>query len=298
MPWIQIKLDVRPDHAEVIEDALLEAGSVSVTMVDAGDQPLYEPVIGTTPLWDVTRILGLLDAQANIDGIVAYLMASYATAYPDEPFPVYKIEILEDKDWERSWMDNFHPIQFGSRLWVVPSWCKIPDENAVNLMLDPGLAFGTGTHPTTSLCLQWLDGKDVQDKRVIDYGCGSGILGIAALLLGAKDMTGVDIDPQAILATDDNAQRNNVSSDKYDVYLPENAPSFAADVVLANILAGPLVELADTLTPLVKIGGDLVLSGLLEDQIGPIVEAYSPWFDFTPHAIDEGWVRLHAVRNR
>lgn len=298
MPWIQIKLDVKPDHAESLEDALLEVGSVSVTMVDAGDQPLFEPDLGTTPLWDMTRVLGLFDAEVEIDGIVAYLMASYAAAWPDEKFPAYKIEILEDKDWERSWMDNFHPIQFGNRLWVVPSWREIPDTNAVNLMLDPGLAFGTGTHPTTALCLRWLDGQDMQDKRVIDYGCGSGILGIASLLLGAKDMTGVDIDPQAILATDDNAQRNKVNKDKYNVYLPEAAPSFEADVLLANILAGPLVELADTLTPLVKMNGDLVLSGLLERHINPIIEAYSPWFDFAEPAIDDGWVRLHAVKKR
>lgn len=298
MPWIQIKLDVQLDHAESLEDALLEAGSVSVTMVDAGDQPLFEPELGTTPLWDTTRVLGLFDAETDMDGVIAYLMASYSATWPEVKFPVYKIEILEDEDWERSWMDNFHPIQFGQRLWVVPSWCDIPDKNAVNLMLDPGLAFGTGTHQTTALCLRWLDGQDMQDKRVIDYGCGSGILGIASLLLGARDMTGVDIDPQAILATADNAQRNNISKDKFDVYLPEAAPAFAADLVLANILSGPLVELADTLTPLVKMHGDLVLSGLLERHINPIIEAYSPWFDFEEPAIDEGWVRLHGIKRR
>ena len=207
-----------------------------------------------------------------------------------------KIEALEDKDWTRAWMDDFHPMQFGRRLWICPSWREAPEPSAVNVMLDPGLAFGAGTHPTTALCLRWLDGLDLDGKTVIDFGCGSGILAIAALKLGAQKVIGIDIDPQAIEASIDNATRNQVA-ERLETYLPEQAPQgLQADVVVANILAGPLLELAPLIAQYVKSGGQLVLSGLLEEQALEVREHYSQWFDVDAPEIDQDWARLTAVR--
>lgn len=204
MPWIQLKLNTTGANAEDLSDALMEAGAVSITFQDTHDTPVFEPLPGETRLWGDTDVIGLFDAETDMNDVVAIL----------ENHPLlgagfaHKIEQLEDKDWEREWMDNFHPMRFGERLWICPSWRDVPDENAVNVMLDPGLAFGTGTHPTTSLCLQWLDSLDLTGKTVIDFGCGSGILAIAALKLGAAKAIGIDIDPQAIQASRDNAERN------------------------------------------------------------------------------------------
>lgn len=201
MPWIQLKLNTTGANAEELSDALMEAGSVSITFQDTHDTPVFEPLPGETRLWGDTDVIGLFDAETDMQEVVAIL----------EQHPllgagfVHKIEQLEDKDWEREWMDNFHPMCFGKRLWICPSWRDVPDENAVNVMLDPGLAFGTGTHPTTAMCLQWLDGLDLAGKTIIDFGCGSGILAIAALKLGAAKAIGIDIDPQAIQASRDNA---------------------------------------------------------------------------------------------
>lgn len=206
----------------------------------------------------------------------------------DENF-AHKIEQIEDKDWEREWMDNFHPMQFGKRLWICPSWREVPDPNAVNVMLDPGLAFGTGTHPTTSLCLQWLDSLDLEGKTVIDFGCGSGILAIAALKLGAKQAIGIDIDPQAILASQNNAEANGVA-EKLQLFLAKDQPrELQADVVVANILAGPLKELAPNIITLVKPNGNLGLSGILATQAESVCEAYSEAFTLDPVVEKEEW---------
>ncbi len=206
-------------------------------------------------------MIGLFDAETDMKAVVAQL----------EQHPLlgagfaHKIEQLEDKDWEREWMDNFHPMRFGERLWICPSWRDVPDENAVNVMLDPGLAFGTGTHPTTSLCLQWLDGLDLNGKTVIDFGCGSGI-GDCRAEAGAAKAIGIDIDPQAIQASRDNAQRNGVS-ERLELYLPQDQPeSMKADVVVANIPAGPLRELAPLISVLPVSGGLLGLSGILASR--------------------------------
>jgi len=208
----------------------------------------------------------------------------------------YKLEPLEDKDWEREWMDNFHPMQFGERLWICPSWRDVPDPNAVNVMLDPGLAFGTGTHPTTALCLRWLDGIEMTDKTVVDFGCGSGILALAALKLGAKRVIGIDIDPQALQATKENARRNGVE-DRLDVYLPEDQPELEADVVMANILSGPLLELQSVITNYCKPGGLLVLSGILAEQVTRIEEAYANDITLEPSAIDGEWARVSGKKH-
>ena len=296
MPWLQIKLDVLPDNAEQYEDLLLAAGCAAVTLQDREDQPIFEPDLGTTPLWSNTVLTGLFSADHDLDATQHFLQESHEQLFPNTPFPKMKTEILEDKDWEREWMDNYHPMQFGKRLWVCPSWKEVPEPDAVNLMLDPGLAFGTGTHPTTALCLEFLDGLELQEQQVIDYGCGSGILGIATLLLGAEHVTAVDIDVQALDASLENLKRNQLPKSSLQVYLPENAPADQADLVVANILAGPLVELAPTLTALCKQGGQLVLSGLLSEQEAEIRSAYGADFELDHVAEKEGWIRITGIK--
>lgn len=296
MPWLQIKMDIKPDTSEQFEDILLAAGCAVVTFEDGADQPIFEPDLGTTPLWQHTTITGLFAAEHDIGETEAFIRQAHQQLFDNTPFPPFKAEILEDKDWEREWMANYHPMRFGQRLWICPSWRDVPDPNAVNLMLDPGLAFGTGTHPTTALCLEWLDGQALTDCTVTDYGCGSGILGIAALLLGAKHVIAVDIDPQALQATRDNQQRNQLPNSKMDVYLPENAPQEESDLLVANILAGPLVALAPQLAGRIRSGGRLALSGLLTQQADEIIEAYSPWFDLDPIAEKEEWIRVTGIK--
>ncbi len=300
MPWLQLKLETPPQLTDQYEDLLLEAGACAVTLEDAADQPLFEPEIGTTPLWDRTRIIGLFDAETDMNMVLSLFKQGHSQIDPDSPLPPHKTELVEDKDWEREWMENFHPMQFGQKLWVCPSWKPVPDPDAANLMLDPGLAFGTGTHPTTALCLEWLEQQQLDGSTVIDYGCGSGILGIAALLLGADRMIGTDIDPQALQASRENANRNQIQESRVELYYPDKIPpqyrQQAADLMVANILAGPLVELAPTLQALVKPGGKLALSGLLASQTEQLIEAYSPWFDLEPATVREDWVRLSGVR--
>ena len=287
MSWLQLKIHCQCSNAEQIEDSLLAAGAASVTMEDNADQPILEPGLGETPLWDDVKVTGLFAAET--DTTQATILA---TAALGETLPKYRWEILEDKDWERAWMDNYQPMQFGERLWICPSWLEPPEPNAVNLLLDPGLAFGTGTHPTTALCLQWLDQAGIKDKVILDCGCGSGILGIAALLLGAKQVIAVDIDPQALIATVDNAQNNSIKPKKISTYLPEDTPPIKADIVLANILAGPLTELAETLSQHCKPDADIVLSGLLDIQAENLSAHYQQWFDMQPAVNQDGWMRL------
>ena len=298
MPWLQIKLDTDPAHAEVLEELLLAAGACAVTLEDGKDEPLFEPIRGTTPLWQHTRITGLFDADQDSNAMTEAMKLGWQEIFPEQTFPPLRIEILEDKDWEREWMENFHPIQVGQRLWICPSWRDAPDSEAVNLTLDPGLAFGAGTHPTTFMCLQWLDKNDVSGKTVVDYGCGSGILGVAALLLGAKQAWGVDNDPQALIATRDNTQRNQLPDESFEVFMPGKLEGTQADLMLANILAGPLIDLAETITALVKPEGQLVLSGILQHQASEVIKAYTPWFDFDEPATQEEWVCLTAVKKR
>ncbi len=291
MPWLQVRLAITPEQAETYEDALLGVGAVSVTFMDAEDQPIFEPDLGTTPLWSNTHLLALFEADTDPANLVAHLQL-----LTGGELPAHEIEHIEDQDWERSWMDNFQPMRFGQRLWIVPSWHAAPEPEAVNLLLDPGLAFGTGTHPTTALCLEWLDGQDLNDCTVIDFGCGSGILAIAALLLGAPQAIGTDIDPQALEASRDNAGRNGIDPARFPVYLPADMPQQPAEVVVANILAGPLVSLAPQITALVKAGGRLALSGILAEQAEEVRAAYADAFDLDPTAIKDGWVRISGVK--
>lgn len=291
MPWLQLRINSSREQAERIEDVLLEVGAASVTFEDNADEPILEPALGETPLWGKTRITGLFDAETNTDATNQILKNKLGQTLPDHSW-----ELLEDKDWEREWMKHYQPIQCGERLWICPSWLAPPQPESINLLLDPGLAFGTGTHPTTFLCLQWLDGIHLDGKTVTDYGCGSGILAIASLLLGATSTICVDIDPQALSATADNAQRNGLAPDRTPVYLPDQAPEKTTDIMIANILAGPLVSLAPKLASLTNSGGRLCLSGIIESQAQEVIDSYQPWFDFDPPASSEQWVRLTAVK--
>lgn len=293
MSWLQLRLAITPEQAERLEDELLELGAVSVTFMDAEDQPIFEPDLGTTPLWSNTHLLALFEADTDSDTLIQHLKLLH-----QGELPAHELEQIEDQDWERSWMDNFHPMRFGQRLWIVPSWHTAPEPEAVNLLLDPGLAFGTGTHPTTALCLAWLDGQQLTDKQVIDFGCGSGILAIAALLLGASHAVGTDIDVQALEASRDNAQRNQIADQRFSLYLPEDMPQQPAKVVVANILAGPLVSLAPQLASLVQPGGLIALSGILAEQTDEILAAYEGFFELDPVAEQDGWIRVSGRRRQ
>ncbi|MFM5003973.1 50S ribosomal protein L11 methyltransferase [Aeromonas hydrophila] len=286
MPWIQIRINATAKTADKVSNMLLGRGAQAVTFMDAKDVPVYEPMPGETPLWGETEVMGLFDAETDPAPTIAFFQQIFGEDVG------YKVEQLEDKDWVREWMDHFHPMLFGERLWICPSWRDVPNPDAVNVMLDPGLAFGTGTHPTTALCLQWLDGLDLAGKTVVDFGCGSGILGIAALKLGAARVIGIDIDPQAIQASRDNAERNGVA-DQIELYLPADQPQdVEADVVVANILAGPLRELAPLIAGHGKAGSLMALSGVLESQAPELETIYGQWFEMDPTAVKEEWCRL------
>jgi ribosomal protein L11 methyltransferase len=267
MAWIQINATVEEALAEPLSDAFMEVGACSVTFEDAKDQPIFEPELGTTPIWHHTRVVGLFDAETDTQSVISNL----ENFLPAVTAAHYKVEALENKDWVRAWMDQFEPMRFGQRLWIVPSWHTPPEPDAVNLMLDPGMAFGTGTHPTTSLCLTWLDQHAPTGLNVIDYGCGSGVLALAAQKLGAADVRGTDIDPQAIIASEQNAERNQAD---IDFKLVKDFQAAPVDLLVANILAGPLKELAPEFIRLLKPEGTLVLSGLLTNQAPELIAFY------------------------
>jgi len=291
MQWIQlIILSSRQDSHE-IESALIALNSLSVTIQDAADQPILEPAVGETPLWDQCIVTALFPTTVDTREINLQFYASILSS------PQIRWEQLEDKDWSQEWKKHFNPLKCGDRLWICPSWIDPPDPAGVNLSLDPGLAFGTGSHPTTHLCLRWLDKQDLNGKTIIDYGCGSGILGIAALLLGAKQVIAVDHDPQALLASRDNAQRNNIADHQLITYLPNEVPDdIQAEVVVANILAAPLIELAHKLCAMTMASGLLCLAGLLDRQIGAVSAPYSTEFTFFAPAIESKWAQLSAQK--
>jgi ribosomal protein L11 methyltransferase len=292
MTWLQLRLDADPATASILEDALLNVGAAAVTMEDNADQPVYEPGVGETPVWQRTRVTGLFTADTDMVATLAELQGHY-----NQTLPALRIEILEDRDWVREWMDSYHPIQCGERLWICPSWREPVDPKAVNLLLDPGLAFGTGTHPTTWLCMQWLDQQDLSGLTVIDYGCGSGILGIAALLLGADKVIAVDNDPQALLATRDNARRNNIDDARIECLLPEHIPEdLQGDMVVANILAGPLIALAPSLATTLSEGAAICLSGILQSQAEALMGCYQQWFNTLNLSTKDEWVRIAGTK--
>lgn len=286
MAWIQINLTVKEKLAEPLSDAFMEANAASVTFMDAEDHPIYEPDMGTTPIWQHTTVMALFDAEVEVPPIIDLVTAML----PELKEAKFKIEALEDKDWVRAWMDQFKPMQFGQKLWIVPSWCEPPKKTAVNLMLDPGMAFGTGTHPTTAMCLTWLDAHPPKNLTVIDYGCGSGILALAASKLGASEVKGTDIDPQAIIASEQNAKQNNA---EIPFALVEKFKADPADILIANILSGPLKELSPEFYRLTKPQGTLVLSGILTPQAQALISHYqTQGFDLLEHNQLDEWTQL------
>ena len=291
MAWIQIHVATEGSNASHVEALLEDMGALSVTLQDAADQPLLEPAPGETPLWDSACVTGLFEDHSDLPAIRRRL----AAVLPPQTKVV--VERLDDRPWERAWLEHFRPMQFGERLWVFPEGRDAEDagESAVVLTLDPGLAFGTGTHATTALCLEWLSGAHLGGKTAIDYGCGSGILAIAALLLGAQRVVAVDHDPQALLATRQNAEKNGVA-DQLVTLGGDRPPGQVADLVLANILAGTLVELAAPITACVKPGGDLVLSGILAGQAARVEDAYSAEFELAAPLQREDWILIHGKR--
>ena len=286
MPLSQLEFALGGRDPEAAQDACLAAGALAVTLADAGDDPVLEPAPGETPLWPTVSLTALLPAGADGAAVARAIVDRLGLAAAD-----CVLHELEDRAWEREWLRDFRPMRFGRRLWICPGGQAAPDPDAVILELDPGLAFGTGTHPTTALCLEWLDAAALAGREVLDYGCGSGILALAALALGARGATAVDIDPQALLATRDNAARNRLGRSL--TVLPADALGGGRfDVVLANILAGPLVELAPRLAELTAPGGRLLLAGLPAAQAGGVAQAYRPWFDMALHACRDGWTVL------
>ncbi|MEZ5535733.1 MAG: 50S ribosomal protein L11 methyltransferase [Thiolinea sp.] len=291
MSWQQVICQTTVQHQEAISELLESAGAASVTLQDAADQPVLEPLPGETPLWDNLIITGLYPANEDLTELLLMLELQRSSGIISN----VKLEQLEDRPWVREWMSNFHPMQFGERLWIYPSWSEPPDDASIKILLDPGLAFGTGTHPTTALCLSWLDGEDLQGKSVLDYGCGSGILAIAAAKLGASKVIATDIDPQALQATRDNAQRNDISEQQIHTCLPEDLEQVTYDVVVANILAGPLVKLAPEILSHLKTGGRLALSGILQEQSDMVSNTYGPALAESAIGSKEDWVIISGT---
>ncbi|HET7329385.1 50S ribosomal protein L11 methyltransferase [Dyella sp.] len=297
MPWLELSLIVRAEQQPRVEEALDDLGALSVTLRDANaetpdEQAIFEPGVGELPLWPTITLNALFDADTDRRGLSEALSELLPWLEPDQ----LSFRDVEDEDWERAWMDQYQPMQFGRRLWIYP-WNIAPPDDAdtVIVQLDPGLAFGSGTHPTTALCLEWLDGLDLAGKRVIDYGCGSGILAIAALKLGAAAAVGVDNDPQALTASADNAERNNVG-DRLALFLPEDFAGEPAEVFVANILAGPLAELAPEFARLAKPGAPFALSGILHGQHEELLARYAEWFEALRVDVREDWVRISGYR--
>ena len=295
MPWQELRLSTDPQHAEGVEDALLDIGALAVTYTDAGDQPILEPDVGTTPLWQDIVLVALFDEKTDTDatGSAIQHALSELSNGPCEKSAL-QWSRLEDKVWEREWLEHHEPAKFGEAFWV---YHETVDDKLPTLLLDPGLAFGTGSHPTTALCLDWVATQDVAHQSLLDYGCGSGILALAALLRGATAATCIDLDPQALDATRQNGLRNGIPPHALEVFLPENAPVKTYPIVVANILAGPLVELAPTLAHATASGGKLCLSGILADQGPSIIEAYTPWFSHLDIEERDTWLCVHGIRN-
>ncbi|ELA08326.1 ribosomal protein L11 methyltransferase [Moraxella macacae 0408225] len=302
MAWQQLHIQCKKSQAEIAETLLLEADALSISLDDAGDQPLFEPLPGESPLWDNVIVSALFDTSVNLENI------SQSIANQVIATRVWQ-SCVDDKDWEREWMKNYYPIECANNLWITPKWLTPPKPDALNIMMDPGLAFGTGYHATTRLCIDWLTEQDLTDKIVLDYGCGSGILGIVALKRGAKAVYAVDIDPQALLATQQNAKCNGVLN-QLQVFLPQafeqfcqNNPNLCIQMIVANILAKPLIALAPYFSTLIEPKGDIVLAGLIENQVADVKTAYQAFFDmhndfaFSSQE-DKHWHRLSGKKSR
>lgn len=296
MPWLCAILHVDEAAVDALSDALLDAGALAVDVQDAAagtsaERPIFaEPGEAAASGWHANRVSALFAIDADLQILIPQALGEAGIA----PGSEFHVERVEDADWVRLTQSQFQPLQITPRLWVVPSWHALPDSSAVNIVLDPGVAFGTGAHPTTRLCLRWLDTVVTAETDVLDYGCGSGILAIAAMKLGARSARGIDIDPQAVLAAQDNAGRNRVRADFAEA--ADDAPVAPAQIVVANILANPLTVLAPLLARLTLPGGRIALSGILIEQTQLVLDAYAANFDMQPAATDEGWVLLTGIR--
>ena len=287
--WLQAHLIIDKNRASLIELLFESLGAVAVTLGDAADQPMLEPGPGEMPLWQSTRISGLFSGDTDSD----QLRSAINQALAQDLSRQLRLERIDDRDWERAWLDQFQPMRFGDRLWIRPSGHDVTQRDAVVVDLDPGLAFGTGTHPTTALCLAWLDGQDLEGKSVIDFGCGSGVLAIAALKLGAAHALAIDHDPQALLATQTNAERNGVA-DRIETISSTDFDGGQADIVLANILANVLIDLAPMISGLVHPGGRLALSGILRDQAPSVAAAYQEQLHLASPRFEQEWGLLEG----
>lgn len=289
MAWLTLIADTDAQHAEALSEALLDRGALSVDLLDAdADTPDEQAIFGEPGepppgVWQHNRISALFDNDQDVRAI----LQAAATAIGLGQLPEHRVETLADNDWVRLTQAQFEPIPISPRLWIVPTWHAPSDPTAINIVLDPGLAFGTGSHPTTRLCLRWLDSYLPKGVSVLDYGCGSGILAIAALKLGAAGAVGVDVDKQAVIASHDNALVNQVENVQF--YLPDAVPQATYDLVLANILTNPLRVLAPLLAGATRSGGQIVLSGILQEQADDVMAIYRQWFDFNPPVFEDGW---------
>jgi len=291
MPWLQLTTRLPSQHADAAAEALEEAGAISVTLQDAAGEIVIETQWDQTPLWSKVCLSALLPEDANVAEVERTLMQRLALEQPLE----YRLERVDDQDWAQAWKQHYKPIHMGGRLWVCPSWCEPPAPTGINVILDPGMAFGTGDHPTTALCLEWLAQQELRDRMVLDYGCGSGILAIAALKLGARAACAVDLDEQALTVARENAARNGVADRLQVLSATALPPDFRAELVLANILAGALIELAPQLIAHTRPGGALVLSGLLTEQADMVRPHYCPPFELAMRERN-GWISLAGTR--
>jgi ribosomal protein L11 methyltransferase len=292
MNWIQWRLTIKGRVSEPLEALLLDSGAVSITYQDAANRPVLEPDPGEIRLWDDLILIALYQADVNsreIEGVLSNL-----PVWQDVRSSQW--EVLEDKDWVRAWMDNYHPMQFGESLWICPTNAEPPNPDAINIMLDPGLAFGSGTHPTTALCLEYLEKKIQGGEEIVDFGCGSGILAIAAVKLGANKAIGTDHDPQAVIASRDNAERNGVSENQFPVFHSDDFHTQPCDGVVANILAETLKHLSTEISELIRPGGWIAMSGILESQIDSVKTVYQKTIDFDQPTILDDWVLLTGTK--
>jgi len=293
MAWWQFSLNCQASELEQVENLMMALGAVSISLSDAGDEPIYEPLPGDNPVWQESIVAATFDG-ANDQEILYQQLTS---ELPDHLAHGVRLKTLQDQDWNQAYKQHFHPLQCAPDLWIVPSWSEPPDPAATIIQLDPGLAFGTGSHPTTALCLAWLGTSDIDGRRVIDFGCGSGILAIAAIKLGAQQVIAVDIDTQALTACESNMAVNQLDCEQIRVMPPEELDESAVDLLIANILAGPLVRLAPRFAELVEPGGQILLSGILKTQLEDIQLAYQPFFNLDPPSYREDWVCISGSRH-
>jgi ribosomal protein L11 methyltransferase len=292
MSWWQFSLNCQASELEQVEELMLGLGALSISLSDAGDEPIYEPLPGDNPVWQESIVAATFDGANDHE----FLYRQLTRELPDHLASGVRLKTLQDQDWDQAYKQHFQPLQCAPDLWIVPSWSEPPDPGATNIQLDPGLAFGTGSHPTTALCLAWLGANNINYRRVIDYGCGSGILAIAAIKLGAQQVVAVDIDAQALTACNSNMQVNAISSKQIQVISPGELDASAMDLLIANILAGPLVELAPRFAELVRPDGQILLSGILDTQVEEIQSAYRPFFKLDPASYRDQWVCISGNR--